>query len=304
MSNLILILLWIAPEKIDKHIREKAAMVGVAYSADVVNHVVKALYEAYTQVDTVIVFGPDFTGAGELIISALRGDCNDALRIPCEYVKNLGVTTVDLRWRSEKELRDVVDALYKPGDTPVRPRAEIPIMTPNKRHPYRGLHVLYDTDLESLRIKAIDYLLTYGIETKDVLYSVLFLQRGISGNYLAQPCDLLNGWPCGLDGADALLAAPAYIEKASVNRITIDLSVYKRDVYDPHGNFVILDKLYHYSPRGVLLRELELTEENVRREAQKVLPDHAFYLGGEFAAKRLLKGGYRQDAWKSGIKDS
>ncbi|MFZ8839958.1 MAG: hypothetical protein ACO2PM_13830, partial [Pyrobaculum sp.] len=41
-----------------------------------------------------------------------------------------------------------------------------------------------------------------------------------------------------------------------------------RDVYDPHGNFVLADMLYHYGPRGVLLRQIELDEVNVRREAR------------------------------------
>jgi thymidylate synthase len=60
----------------------------------------------------------------------------------------------------------------------------------------------------------------------------------------------------------------------------------------------LADSLYHYSPRGVLLRQIELTEVNVRREAQKLLPDHAFYLGREYAAYRILKERYVQDRWK------
>jgi thymidylate synthase len=56
--------------------------------------------------------------------------------------------------------------------------------------------------------------------------------------------------------------------------------------------------LYHYGPRGVLLRQIELDEVNVRREAQKLLPDHAFYVGREYAAYKLLKDKYVQDRWK------
>ncbi|MEM0277853.1 thymidylate synthase [Pyrobaculum sp.] len=298
MSNLLLVLLWLSPDKISREVKSKVASVGTAYTADAVNQVVKALYETYTHVDTVLVFGPDLNGAGELIVEALRGACNDALRVPCEYVKSLNAAVVDLRWRSEAELKAAVEALYKPREVPARPRREVPMAMPSRRLPHPAPHVIYDVDLEALRAKAVDYILTYGLETEDVLYNVLVLQRGPGGAYTAGPCDLAEGWPCGLDKADVLLATPAYVKKSDLEKISVNPSIFLRTAYDPHGNFVLADRLYHYDRRGVLLRALELTEANLRREAQKLLPDHAFYLGKEYAAKRLLKEKYVQDSWE------
>lgn len=299
MSNLLLILLWLPVEKIKADIREKAAHVGTVYSADSVNYIVKSLYETYTYVDTVIVYGPDLNQAGQLIVDALRGKCNDATRIPCEYVKDLGVHVVDLRWQPEEKLRETVNALYRPRDRPARPRREVAIFTPARRLPYAGAHVIYDTDLDSLRVKALDYILTYGVETIDVIYNVLILQRAPLGSYTATVCDVVRDWPCGLDKYTVLIAAPAYIPKADIlhARSLVQNSVY-RTSYDPHGNFYISDKLYHYSPEGVLLRVIEMTEENMRREAAKLHPDHAFYLGGEYAALKLLRHRYVQDRWR------
>ncbi|MGC9049449.1 thymidylate synthase [Pyrobaculum sp.] len=300
MSNILLIVLWRRAEDLPLDIREKAAYVGTAYSADVVNHVIKALYETYTHVDTVIVYGPDLSGAGDYVVQALRGECNDAVRVPCQYIKELGVQVVDLRWRDDNTLREVVATLYKPRNTPARERREVALEPPDKRLQYQGPHVIYDPDPATLRAKAVDYILTYGVETRDVIYSVLILQRGDGGGYAAGPCDLLEDWPCGLGRADVFMATPAYVKKRELQKAAalVDVGIYGRDVYDPHGNFVLADSLYHYSPRGVLLRQIELTEVNVRREAQKLLPDHAFYLGREYAAYRILKERYVQDRWK------
>ncbi|MFN7105324.1 MAG: thymidylate synthase [Pyrobaculum sp.] len=298
MSNILLVLLWLTPDKISREVREKVAEVGVAYSADAVNYIVKSLYERHTYVDVVVVYGPDFRNIGSLIIEALRGTCNEALRIPCEYVKNLGVTVVDMRWKDEIELREALE-LYRKEEVSARRQTYVEIQTPNRRRPYHGPHVIYDTELEALRIKAIDYILTYGEETRDVIYGILTLQKA-EGNYSTAPCDLLKEWPCGLDRTAVLLAAPAYIQKAEVGQAAalIKTEVYQRDVYDPHGNFYLGDMLYHYSPDGVLLRAIEISEGAMRREAAKLLPDHAFYLGQEYAAYRLLKERYVQDKWK------
>jgi thymidylate synthase len=301
MSNLLLILLWLSRDQISRSIFEKVAYAGTVYTADAVNTVIKALYEVYDYVDTVIVYGPDINSAGELIVEALSGVCNDAVRAPCEYVKGLNVRVVDLRWRGEEELRRAVEAFYKPTAEAARPRREVPLERPNKRLTCWAPHVLYDDDLEALRVKAIDYILTYGAESRDVLYSHLALQRRPGGKYLARPCDVLEDWPCGLEEADVLLATPAYILKSRLEAAmsAIRPEVYGRDVYDPRGNFVLTDSsLYHYSPRGVLLRQIELTDINMRREAQKLLPDHAFYLGQEYAARKILKDKYVQDRWK------
>jgi thymidylate synthase len=300
MSNIVLILLWLSQDRIDKTILDKVAFVGTVYSADSVNFVVKALYETHNHVDTVVVHGPDLNGAGELIVEALRGVCNDALRIPCEYVKTLNVDLVDLRWRGEEELRKAVETRYRPAREAVRPRREVALEKPNKRLPYGGLHILYDTDLEALRAKAVDYILTYGVDSRDVVYSYLALQRDPGGEYLITPCDVIEEWPCGLDREGVLIATPAFIQKKQLETAAsaVRPEVYNRDVYDPHGNFVLADMLYHYGPRGVLLRQIELDEVNVRREAQKLLPDHAFYVGREYAAYKLLKDKYVQDRWK------
>ncbi len=300
MSNILLILLWLSRDKIDRTILDKVAFAATVYTADAVNFVVKALYESYSHVDTVVVYGPDLNGAGELIVEALRGVCNDALRIPCEYVKALNVDVVDLRWRGEDDLRKAVTTRYRPVTEAVRPRREVTLAKPNERLPYGGLHVLYDTDLEALRSKAIDYILTYGMESHDVVYSHLALQRDPGGGYLVAPCDVVEEWPCGLDKAGVLIATPAFIQKKQLEAAAsaIRPEVYSRDVYDPHGNFVLADALYHYGPRGVLLQQVEVDEISVRREAQKLLPDHAFYLGREYAAYKLLKDKYVQDRWK------
>lgn len=300
MSNILLILLWLSQDRIDKAILDKVAFVGTAYSADSVNFVVKTLYETHNHVDTVVVYGPDLNGAGELIVEALRGVCNDALRIPCEYVKTLNVDLVDLRWRGEEELRKAVETRHRPAGEAARPRREVALEKPNKRLPYGGLHILYDTDLEALRAKAVDYILTYGVESRDVVYSYLALQRDPGGEYLTTPCDVIEEWPCGLDRGGILIATPAFIQKKQLETATsaVRPEVYNRDVYDPHGNFVLADMLYHYGPRGVLLRQIELDEVNVRREAQKLLPDHAFYVGREYATYKLLKDKYVQDRWK------
>jgi len=301
VSNILILLLWLSEGAIADDIKKRAAYVGTAYTADAVNYVVKALYERLNYVDTVVVYGPDFTGAGELIVQTLRGACTEAVRVPCHYVEGLNVAVVDLRWRSEQDLRRAVEEAYKPREAPARPNAAIEIQRPEKRLPYLGLHVLYDTDLEALRVKAIHYILTYGVESRDALYNVLALHSGHGGVYLAAPCDVVEEWPCGLGKHDVLIAAPAYIQKRHLGQAlaAARLDVYKRDVYDPHGNFVLSpDALRHYDARGVLLREVELSDEAVKREAAMLHPDHAFYLGQEYAAYKLLKDRYVQDRWK------
>jgi thymidylate synthase len=70
VSNLLLILLWLSRDQISRSIFEKVAYAGTVYTADAVNTVIKALYEVYNYVDTVIVYGPDINGAGELIVEA------------------------------------------------------------------------------------------------------------------------------------------------------------------------------------------------------------------------------------------
>ncbi len=295
MSNILLVSLWLTPDKLSSEVLKKVAGVHVAYSADAVNHIIKTLYEVYTHVDTVIVYGPDFRNVGDLIISALRGKCNEAVRIPCRYVENLNLHVVDMRWKSEAELREALD-MYKAYRAPVRQSAHVELEIPNRRHPQRGPHVIYDTDLEILRIKAIDYLLTYGVETRDVIYSVIMLQVG-EGSYTTSTCDLVREWPCGLDRYAVLLAAPAYVQRGE-KLPEIPVEIYKRDVYDPRGNFYLGDKLYHYSPAGVLLRVIDITDAQVEREASKLLPDHAFYLGQEYAAYKLLRDRYIQDKWR------
>ncbi|MEM4510295.1 MAG: thymidylate synthase [Pyrobaculum sp.] len=300
MSNIILILLWLTPDKIKPEIREKVAYAGAVYSADSVNYIIKSLYETYLFVDTVVVYGPDLNKIGDLIINALRGICNEALRIPCEYVKELGVYVVDLRWKSEEKLREAVYRLYRPRDTPARPRRALTLFTPERRLPYLGAHVIYDTDVDVLRLKAIDYVLTYGVETPDVLYNVLILQRAPRGSYAAATCDLIKDWPCGLDKAAVLITTPAYITKEDVAKAkALVKDIPQSTTYDPHGNFYIGDRLYHYSPEGTLLRVLEISDVTMKREAAKLLPDHAFYLGGEYAAMRLLKDKYVQDRWRA-----
>ena len=60
MSNFLLVLLWVSPEAVPREVRELAAYVGTVYTADAVNYIIKSLYDAYTYVDTVVVYGPDF----------------------------------------------------------------------------------------------------------------------------------------------------------------------------------------------------------------------------------------------------
>ena len=296
MSNFLLVLLWVSPEAVPREVRELAAYVGTVYTADAVNYIIKSLYDAYTYVDTVVVYGPDFTGAGEYLVRTLRGECTEALRLPCQYVKELNVAVVDLRWGGEAALREAVGRAYRPRQEPARPRREVALERPNKRHPVHMAHVIYDVDLEALRAKALDYVLTYGVESGDVLYNVLVLQRANEGDYTAALCDLLEDWPCGLDRHAAVFAT-CYVKKRDFEKALalLRLDVFRRDVYDPHGNFVLGDKLYHYSPVGVLLREVDLS--HIGREAAKLLPDHAFYLGREYAARLLLGKEYKQDKW-------
>lgn len=294
MSNLLLVLLWLGQEALREDVKAKFAHVGTVYTADAVNYIIKALYSDFIYVDTVIIFGPDYSGGGELIVKALEGECNEAVRVPCEYVQNLNVRTVDLRWRSIDELRSSAESLYKPRDSPARLRTNVPVEIPNRRNPYLGIHVIYHDDLDALKLMALDYLITYGVETRDVIYSIVALQRGGSGNYEVAPCDLLNQWPCGLDKKSTLVATPAYVEKNQLALPQLEI----KPAYDPHGNFVISDKLYHYDSRGVLLRAIELTEYNIRREATKLHPDHAFYLGAEWAAYKILGEKYVQDKWQ------
>ncbi|MEZ0248333.1 MAG: hypothetical protein ABWJ97_03575 [Thermoproteus sp.] len=79
-----------------------------------------------------------------------------------------------------------------------------------------------------------------------------------------------------------------------------DLAVaYGREVYDPRGSFVLAGgSILHYTSDGALHRALEAERRAALREAAKLLPDHAFYLGEEFAAMKLLGDRYRQEEWR------
>jgi len=75
---------------------------------------------------------------------------------------------------------------------------------------------------------------------------------------------------------------------------------WNRDVYDPRGNFAIIDnKLIHYTPDGALHREIVANRRLLKREAAKLVSDHAFYLGEEWAARELLGKDYEQEKWRT-----
>ncbi len=76
-------------------------------------------------------------------------------------------------------------------------------------------------------------------------------------------------------------------------------TAYGRDVYDPRGSFVLSGGgLSHYTTDGVLLRITPADRRAILREAAKLLPDHAFYLGEEAAAMKLLGDRYKQEGWR------
>lgn len=76
-------------------------------------------------------------------------------------------------------------------------------------------------------------------------------------------------------------------------------TAYGREVYDPRGSFVLAEgAVLHYAADGVLLRRFGADRRLLLREAAKLLPDHAFYLGEEAAAMRLLGDRYKQEEWR------
>ncbi|MEL9990097.1 MAG: hypothetical protein QXP98_02940 [Thermoproteus sp.] len=92
-----------------------------------------------------------------------------------------------------------------------------------------------------------------------------------------------------------------YLEKALEELGRELASAYSREVYDPRGNFVLAGgSLLHYTTDGVLHRALEADRRAALREAAKLLPDHAFYLGEELAAMKILGERYRQEEWRGG----
>ena len=102
----------------------------------------------------------------------------------------------------------------------------------------------------------------------------------------------------------ATLSASAHVYDRDVEeaRRVVDENwrlTYSRDVYDPRGSFVIgNDSVSHYTSDGMLWRLVKADRAFMRREASKLMPDHAFYIGEEWAAKVLLGSKYRQEEWR------
>ncbi|CCC80880.1 hypothetical protein [Thermoproteus tenax] len=133
--------------------------------------------------------------------------------------------------------------------------------------------------------------------------------------------DVVNVWPRDLaDAEEALRSAAAreglepglltYVMIAHISEESLDLAqgvverewraAYSREVYDPRGNFVLAgDSISHYTPDGVLWRILSADRATLRREAAKLLPEHAFYLGEESAARSILRDRYEQEQWRA-----
>ncbi|MGC8583544.1 MAG: hypothetical protein ACP5MH_07410 [Thermoproteus sp.] len=142
-----------------------------------------------------------------------------------------------------------------------------------------------------------------------------------SADVLIGGCELVEGFPGELlavaeafveasEGAGlrpgllSFLLLDAYIPAEVLDRAAGIVeaewrTAYSRDVYDPRGNFVLgPDGLLHYTDEGILYRALGGGREVAAREAAKLLPGHAFYLGEETAARKLLGDRYRQEEWR------
>ena len=75
---------------------------------------------------------------------------------------------------------------------------------------------------------------------------------------------------------------------------------WSREVYDPRGNYVLArGETQHYAPDTTLLRRFPADRQVLKREAAKLAPDHAFYLGEEWAASQLLGEAYEQEKWRN-----
>jgi len=142
-----------------------------------------------------------------------------------------------------------------------------------------------------------------------------------AADLLVRGCELVGGFPgelvavaeaffeasegAGLrPGVLSILLLDAYIPAESLERAAGIVEAgwrvaYTREVYDPRGNFVLEPGgLLHYTDEGVLYRAVGWGREAAAREAAKLLPGHAFYLGEETAARKLLGDMYRQDEWR------
>jgi thymidylate synthase len=116
----------------------------------------------------------------------------------------------------------------------------------------------------------------------------------------------MKEWPCGLtgNGFEAVILTPAYlpIRDIALAHAVVEQNwrtAYSADVLDTRGNFVLAPpRLLHYTQDGALYRESELDEVSVRREASKLFPEHAFYLGRELSAYRILREKYSQEKWR------
>jgi thymidylate synthase len=244
-------------------------------------------------------------------MSIAKGDCPKWLRLDCKILDELNIKIIDLRNRNYIDIINTINKEYMIASA-ARERKIVELTTPQETtYPYQvGWAVISDTDIKRLYIKTLDYILTYGILKNNKLISYLIIQnisyKSKELRNVIRECNVMGEWPCGLtgNGFEAVILTPAYvsIEDIALARATVKQSwraAYSADILDTRGNFVLAPpRLLHCTPEGALYRESELDEVSVRREASKLFPEHAFYLGREFSAYKILRDRYSQEKWR------
>lgn len=150
-----------------------------------------------------------------------------------------------------------------------------------------------------------DWLSVYGYLRSNDMYrawpaNIYALAR--LGHHVAERLGEAVGVPYRL-AVVATLSASAHVYSRDVGNAARLVeahwrAAYGRDVFDPRGNYTLGDKVAHYYPDGTLYRELDYDRTALRREAAKLMGEHAFYLGEEHAARALLGDRYRQEGWR------
>ncbi|WP_054856689.1 hypothetical protein [Vulcanisaeta sp. JCM 16159] len=177
-SNIAIVTLWSGIDQVKRLLGDSIKLVGIIgnlYTPIGINYIVATL-SGFNWVDTLIVFGLDYNGVGDLLIKFFRDGVLDVLLVDRDIADGVRSTVrvIDLREafkaRNADLLIKTVHENYRPGRKPVRPSMRVEV----RENEHDGGWVLplvggfiYERDTYRSWVKLVDLVLNYGFDKGD-----------------------------------------------------------------------------------------------------------------------------------------
>ncbi|WP_446752366.1 DUF4346 domain-containing protein [Vulcanisaeta sp. JCM 16161] len=177
-SNIAIVTLWSSINQVKGLLGDSINLVGIIgnlYTPVGINYMVATL-SRFNWIDTLIVFGLDYNGVGDLLIRFFRDGALDVLMVSKDVADSVRSTVrvVDLRGafreRDVNALIKVVHESYRPGRRPVRPLINVEFNESERGGgwvlPLVG-GFIYERDTYRSWVKLVDLVLNYGFDKGD-----------------------------------------------------------------------------------------------------------------------------------------